>query len=454
VPPAAVGAGWDPSAQELAEYATVRAAGIDRDGTARLLYASHDPSDEESPLSYRRVDRPHGGSWPPSTAWSPPFPEPVRILDGPEGVQLASGLGPIGAAGPLARIALSPGEDPPDMAINDAGDAVVAWVRRDGTGLGRLLEATTHRAGRGWSAPARLSGRKSRISGFAVAIDPQGTAIAIWSEGGQPLGGKRQNPLRGQRIRVAERAVGARSWTLAEELVRGEIGSPYIGVDGAGTALAAWDLNPVVTSVRPHGGRWRRAGAVPATSCCIERLAVSPLGDAFLVGADAAGRAEGVWRRAAGAGGWERAPEAVAPSVSNALFPYRLAVNAAGDALLTWDDFRSNSSAPIGAAVYEAAPRPEIQSFRALRAGVPAADRLRFVLELSSGGRVLVTVRRPGEVRPRAAFMVTAGARRVRARIPPRALAALDRGRYVVEADTGARDPARAVRRATVIVTG
>jgi hypothetical protein len=509
-PATAAGAGWDAYPGVLDEYATVRAAGIERDGTARVLYASQDPTQEPGPLRFLGVMRPAGGPWTAPASWSPPLPDRATIYEGPNGhlaavgrtpggapavvlgrgaawappvalaaaravvngrgaalltlggptrfraavLDPASGLRPVGAGAPANQLSLRATEDPPDMALNDTGDAVVAWVRGEGRGLDRVLEANVYHAGDGWSGPANLSGRPSRISGFAVAIDPQGTAMVLWGQGGQPLDGKRENPLRDQRIRVAERAAGARSWAPAQDLARGEIGSPYVGVDGAGTALAAWDFNPVVTAVRAHGGPWRLAAAPPDARCCIERLAVSPLGDAFLV-SPSTGSAEGVWRRPAGPGRWERAPDGLAPSVMNALFPYRLQVNAAGDALLTWDDFRSNSSAPVGAAVYEAPPRPGIASFSTPRARVPDAGRLRFLLQLSAAGRVIVTVRRPGGVRPLAAFIVTAPARRVGTRIPPAALPALSgRGRYVVEADTGARDAARAARRVTVVVTG
>src|SRR5207253_9869810 len=180
----------------------VAAAVMGRDGTATILYSSEDPGHDAKPSVPLAVSRAPGGAWEAASGWSPPVAPPERIVDGPDGVRAAigaapddssalvldrrgawsapvpipgvghavlnrrgqalltwatpagrraavvdpdSGLGAVGNAGPVNRSSPQPGVgDPPDMALNDAGDAVVAWARREGRGAGRVLEAVVH----------------------------------------------------------------------------------------------------------------------------------------------------------------------------------------------------------------------------------------------------------------------------------------------------------------------
>jgi hypothetical protein len=331
----------------------------------------------------------------------------------------------------------------PYAAVNDAGDAVVAWVRSV-RGRGRVLLVSVRRAGGDWSGPAALSGAPKAIGGVAVGVDVRGTALILWSQGGL------QSEPSTRRIAVAERPLGAPAWGAPTTLHHGYGGSVALEVDGEGGALAVWGpafQAQLQTAARPPGGAWRRTGPVPGSRCCVDALAVSPLGDAFLV--SSAGRvfSERVWRRPAGSARWRLAPEGVIGLPADRLL---LSVNPAGDAAVGWHAGQGHTSMPVWAAAFEAPPRAALRS---LRVRMAPDGRPRIALDVSAAGRVLLSVRRAGGGRVVDAAVVRVAAGRTTLALPPRLQRSLMRpGRYVVRADSGGREPRTAIREAALSV--
>src|SRR4051794_29687815 len=66
----------------------------------------------------------------------------------------------------------------PQVALSRKGDAVVVWSHA--TGGATMVEAVTHRARGGWSAPSRLSAAGGPSFSPQVAISADGDAVAVW----------------------------------------------------------------------------------------------------------------------------------------------------------------------------------------------------------------------------------------------------------------------------------
>ncbi|HEX6738245.1 MAG TPA: hypothetical protein VF310_08245 [Vicinamibacteria bacterium] len=113
----------------------------------------------------------------------------------------------------------------PAVAMSATGDIVAAWAQAVGLAGSRF-------AGRGWGAPQLVSrahaGFGSSFRGSpALGMDAAGSALAVWDEGGTEISDGRQD--------------ASGHWT-GPELVRSAdaIGRPAIALNAGGTALAAW----------------------------------------------------------------------------------------------------------------------------------------------------------------------------------------------------------------------
>jgi hypothetical protein len=451
---AAAAPGWTPypgfAPAEIHGDAHLEGVEIDRDGAARVHATIEDRSGQGRPprpiVSRRSAD----GGWgmhenaPPPAGLGPAAR--ARVVDGRIVVALRRADGTYGPGQAVAPAGPEPpGGGSPRAAVSENGDAVVAWSRRPGGSPERLV-AATKQAGRPWS-PTRVLAQGT-IGSWAVAVDLRGTAVAMWAQGdlrrrpGAP-------PL--QRIRVAERELGAQGWSAARTLGMGHGSGFGLETDGAGTVHALWGRSlgrPMLMARREPGVAWRVTGAVPRSGCCLVLMRVSPLGDTFVVdpwlGAD--GR---VWHQPAGAARWSAFPDGDdVPAIDSVGgISLDLEVNAAGDAVLGWSTGESNSSMPLRAAYYEAPARPALTSFVAR----PAGKRVRLEAELSARGRVLVQVRRDGSPRILDGFIVTARAGRSTLAVPARVRKLLAApGRYVLTADTGGRDAAASTRSAAI----
>ena len=165
----------------------------------------------------------------------------------------------------------------PRVKLNSRGDALVVWERnrRRGTGptyqYARTAESALRPAGASWRAPETIAGDPNnsdpsidvhgqatgdRASWPDVAIDPQGNAVAVFMRWTMPS-------WLDIRIQAATRPAGG-SWSTPEDLSDpGEVGIARVEVDARGNAVATWQTGIVTPSpdrvqaaTRPAGGSW------------------------------------------------------------------------------------------------------------------------------------------------------------------------------------------------------
>jgi hypothetical protein len=121
----------------------------------------------------------------------------------------------------------------PDVAINEAGDAVVVWRVNSGSTL--RIDAGYHAhgvAGFG-SREAVNTGDVIGKNAPSVAIDSPGSAVATWDE----------DASTGGHLRAYARPAGAGvPWTKLNDIDAAQSGgaTPHVAFDAGGTAVAAW----------------------------------------------------------------------------------------------------------------------------------------------------------------------------------------------------------------------
>jgi hypothetical protein len=242
----------------------------------------------------------------------------------------------------------------PQVALNDAGDAVVVW-RREGSP--QRIHAAFRPAGGSFGAPETLSAEAGGGAFNAqVALDPAGDAVAVWQRSdGSDL-----------RAQAAFRPAGS-GWDSPETLsAAGQSAElPQVAIDSDGNALAIWHRfdgtdDRVQASFRPAGGSFGAADTLSDAGQAAVRAQI-----AF----DANGDALAVWQRFDGsdsriqaasrpAGGSFGAVETLSDAGLDARAP-RIALDAAGDAAVAW---RSDNDVQIRV---RAAIRPAGGSFGA-----------------------------------------------------------------------------------------
>ena len=120
----------------------------------------------------------------------------------------------------------------PQVAVNDEGEAVVAWTRRGG-GSEKVQVSVRAQAGGGWTAPATLASGPSNIDPFeaTVAIDAHGDAVAVWALLDQSYN---------ETISASVRPAGAEGWGVSARLsgVGDYAEEPRVAIGPQGEAIA------------------------------------------------------------------------------------------------------------------------------------------------------------------------------------------------------------------------
>jgi hypothetical protein len=136
----------------------------------------------------------------------------------------------------------------PEVAMDDAGDAVVVWQRPDGTNL--RVQAVTRSAGSGFSAPVNLSTAGRDAEDPEVAMDEDGDAVAVWSRfDGSDF-----------RVQAVTRSAGGGFSVPVNLSAAGEDGIlPQVAMDKVGNAVVVWRRFDganirVQAATRPAGG--------------------------------------------------------------------------------------------------------------------------------------------------------------------------------------------------------
>jgi hypothetical protein len=303
----------------------------------------------QSPSGVQAAIRPTGGSWlAPQTVATPGGEEPQIASDASGDVIVVSTrqapghstgiqamLRPAGGPfSPAQMISASENDFYPRLAMNARGDALVAWERD--TARGCLVEAAFRPHNGRWSRPRVLSDTHVGCpANQRVAIDGRGDGIVAWVT------------LRGsaQFVESAGRSASGR-WTTRRVLAE----APHIdetvavGMDTRGDVTVVWHeqmLNggdsAIWARIRPAGRGWGAARTISRTRVGPPSLAIDARGDALVTWQDK----RGIEAAARPAGGPWRKPDTVSvherggPGVGD---DGRAALDARGDALATWQD--------------------------------------------------------------------------------------------------------------------
>jgi hypothetical protein len=122
--------------------------------------------------------------------------------------------------------------DRPRVAIDDAGDAVVAWVHD--VGRDRVLQAAFRsRAVSAWPEANDISEPSLGVPDFRIGLGGDGDAVAAWVE----------RTATGTALRVATRSVASGGWGAARTLSRpgGNVaGGPSLALTQGGVVVVVW----------------------------------------------------------------------------------------------------------------------------------------------------------------------------------------------------------------------
>jgi hypothetical protein len=185
-----------------------------------------------------------------------------------------------GAFGNVVQLSgLGQSEFLPDLAVNEAGTAVVVWPAATTLGGSSYqVESATRPAGGSWSAATPASPVIPQASWPRVALDGSGDATVVWEQGTtvdsatRPAGGAWGSP------------------TLIE--TSNLVGQDALASDTAGNVTAAWAMNDPTNGVvsvhaatRPAGSPWGAPASLgPCASTCVPNLAAARDGSIAAVG--------------------------------------------------------------------------------------------------------------------------------------------------------------------------
>lgn len=216
--------------------------GLDADGDAVAVWIYYDGTNE----ILESASRPAGGSWSPSLGISAPGedPEDLSLEVDPQGDAVAvwenyigppalvvgafrpagGSWSPAGDISPIGEVAFEPA-----VAIDATGKAVAVWIAEDGTEY--IARSAARPRGGPWSPPLDLSAPAADVLDPAVAVGPQGDAVAAWS-----IADGMSSVLQGATMPAQG------SWSAPAELsgTAARFDRPDVAADAQGDAAAVW----------------------------------------------------------------------------------------------------------------------------------------------------------------------------------------------------------------------
>ncbi len=346
--------GWSEVQRLSGSAASDVVVGIDRSGAALAVWRQADapPASHASLWSSRYA---------PESGWS----NPQRLEDLDQADVVA------------ARVSVEP----------LSGRALVTWIQRssptdtnfNGTDLwARSFEPTS-----GWGTAQRVEALSGDIatSGFGAGLDAQGNAVVVWSQ---------------DEARVGRYSVWANRWTPSggwgtasalesNNFIGGQDRDAIVRVAPNGEALVVWrqsantSINLWSTRYTPGPG-WSGAGVIVADAGIDQAigdidLAMDANGNALLAWGQndfvGVGRETTVFTKRFSPGGWSGTSNRLAPvdlTTQGYLAAPRLAMNAAGEAVVAWARESGEFSAAIAGAASAWASTQTVRSTRARRA--------------------------------------------------------------------------------------
>jgi hypothetical protein len=303
----------------------------------------------QSPDGVQAAIRPAGGSWlAPQTVATPGGEEPQIAGDANGDVIVVSTrqapghstgiqavLRPAGSTFSPAQTISAPDNDfHPRLAMNARGDALVAWERD--TARGCIVEAAFRPANGRWSGPRVLSDKHAGCpADQRVAIDGRGDAVVAWFA----LHGRTQF------VESAGRSANGR-WSTRRILAEAPLidETVDVGMDAQGETIVVWREealkgggSAIWARIRPAGRGWGTARTIPRAHGGPPSLAIDARGDALVTWEDE----RGIEAAARPAGGPWQKPDTVSvherggPGVRD---DGLAALDARGDALATWQN--------------------------------------------------------------------------------------------------------------------
>lgn len=300
----------------------------------------------QSPSGLQAAIQPAGGSWPaPQTVATPGGEEPqiasdangdVIVVSNRQAPGRSTGIQAVlrpaeGMFSPAETISAPDNDFHPRLAMNARGDALVAWGRD--TARGCIVEAAFRPANGRWSGPRVLSDKHAGCPGAQrIAIDGRGDAVVAWLS------------LRGrtQFVESAGRANGR--WSTRRILAEAPLidETVDVGMDARGDTILVWHeeaLNgggsAIWARIRPAGRGWGSARTIPRAHGGPPSLAMDARGDALVTWQDK----RGIEATARPAGGPWQKPYTVSVHERGGPGDNGLAaLDARGDALATWQN--------------------------------------------------------------------------------------------------------------------
>jgi hypothetical protein len=253
----------------------------------------------------------------------------------------------------------------PEIAMDDAGEAVVVWEVFVDVG-DRVIQSATRAPGGAWSAPIGLTARGEESEGPGIVMSDAGEAIVSWDT----VFGRH---LSRDIIKTASRPPGG-PWSAPIELAETrafEIFDQEIAISPTGEAIAIWERvterpGPesalIQSASRPVGGTWSAPTDITARgspTLDIPVIAIGPSGEAVAVWTHSVGQMHSsshhvlIQSASHAPGGVWSAPVNIFRAHVFELPNPTIAIDAAGDAVAVWQDeqaaIQSASRSPLGA---------------------------------------------------------------------------------------------------------
>jgi hypothetical protein len=143
----------------------------------------------------------------------------------------------------------------PQVAIDNAGNAVCAWIENNSVkSRSKLINGS-------WDSTVTLSGAGTVASSIKLVSDTNGNATAVWIESGV--------------IKSASKTL-AGNWNTATSLSLSGVTSPTLSVDGNGNVVAAWVRSGnIETSTKTFGSNWQSVTKINSTIAANPVIAVN-----------------------------------------------------------------------------------------------------------------------------------------------------------------------------------
>ena len=208
-----------------------------------------------------------------------------------------------------------------------------------------------------WLAPTTISGALDPFE-LTLAVDPSGDAVAAWSDFG---GGNSEN------VEATGTTAPGAGWNSPTKLAESSFflfqpPAPQVAIDSHGDAVAVWEIEKnnkwyVQASQMPAGGTWQTPVQLAETSYPVSqpRVAIDAHGDAIAVWTTYNGSHDLIDASELPDGGSWQTPVQISGSSEDASQP-QVAMNARGDAVVTWTIWTGSTNAieatelPAGAA--------------------------------------------------------------------------------------------------------